>query len=91
MSIQSDDDGYWSTDAILTQRDKRPFGRFIVEVSAAGRHGEYAGVLIRVDGHATIAETRQLAADLLAHADIAEAQAISEVAFSSEMVAGALS
>jgi hypothetical protein len=89
MTIQSHD-GYWSTEATEIEQDHPRLMGFRAMVSAAGKHGEYAGVMIN-DSHLTITTARELAAALLGYADIAEQQAISEVAFSSEMVAGALS
>ena len=90
MTIESHD-GYWTTEAAeISQEGGAPFYGFHALVSAAGKHGEYAGVMIN-DSHLTITTARELAAALIMHAEIAEAQSLTEVAFSSEMVAGALS
>ena len=90
MTIQSHDDGTWTTEATEIEQDAPRFGRFSAMVSAAGKHGSYAGVMVN-DRHLTVANAREFATALLGYADIAEQQAVSEVAFSSEMVAGALS
>ena len=70
---------YWTTTAVLIEQNISPlFGPWSGHVSAAGRHGEYAGVMFE-DQHLTIATARALAAELLRCADIAEDQAVSEV------------
>ena len=90
MIIESSD-GYWSTEGALIEQGAPLFGApWSAYVSAAGRHGSHAGVMLE-DRHFTVTTARDLAAALLKYADIAEAQAISEVAFSPEMAGGALS
>ena len=63
----------WQADATEVQQDLPLLGRFHAYVAAAGKRGHYAGVLINSDHHLSVATARELAAALLAHADIAEA------------------